>query len=236
MPNKIVRDRIILSSAPAVDPLRRDLVAYWRLDEASGTRYDAVGTSHLSQTNGVGQADGKLGKAASFVAANSQYLSCADNTALSMGDIDFTIAAWAYLDSGGVSRAILCKGPDVAANAQEFSVWVGLDYRPVFTVANNINQTGCISPTILSLSEWFLIVAWHDSINNQTVIQVNNGTPTTASRTGGSWDSGASFRIGTDSNRHIDGRIDNVSLWKRILTADERTSLYNSGAGREIRL
>ena len=30
----------------------------------------------------------------------------------------------------------------------------------------------------------------------------------------------------------MDGRLDQVGVWKRVLTADERTWLYNSGNGR----
>ena len=39
------------------------------------------------------------GMAAQFTAANSEYLSRADNAALSMGDIDFTIETWVYMDT-----------------------------------------------------------------------------------------------------------------------------------------
>src|SRR3972149_4482135 len=38
----------------------------------------------------------KSGNAAQFIAANSEYLSVADNAALSMGDVDFTLAGCWY--------------------------------------------------------------------------------------------------------------------------------------------
>ena len=41
----------------------------------------------------------KSGNSAQFTAANIEYLSIVDNAALSMGDIDFTVAGWFYFDS-----------------------------------------------------------------------------------------------------------------------------------------
>ena len=56
-----------------------DLVAYWNLNETSGDRADATGNGHtLTDNNTVGYATGKINNAASFVAANSGYLSIAD--------------------------------------------------------------------------------------------------------------------------------------------------------------
>jgi hypothetical protein len=47
------------------------------------------------------------------------------------------------------------------------------------------------------------------------------------------FDSTNSVRIGSDPSgtRYLDGRVDNVGFWKRVLTAQDRTDLYNSGKG-----
>ena len=67
--------------------LPTNLIAYWKLDEASGTRNDSKGANHLTDNNTVTQAVGKVGNAAQFTLANSEYLSIADNADLSAGDI-----------------------------------------------------------------------------------------------------------------------------------------------------
>ncbi len=43
--------------------LTDNLSAYWKLDEASGTRVDSAGSNDLTSNNSVGQAVGKLGNA-----------------------------------------------------------------------------------------------------------------------------------------------------------------------------
>jgi hypothetical protein len=47
------------------------------------------------------------------------------------------------------------------------------------------------------------------------------------------FDGSAAFGLGRneDSLAWLDGRLDSVSIWKRMLTAAERTQLYNSGNG-----
>ena len=46
--------------------LLTNLVAYWKLEETTGTRMDSVGASHLSPVNAPGSGAGKLGNAAYF--------------------------------------------------------------------------------------------------------------------------------------------------------------------------
>src|SRR5215217_5866024 len=79
--------------------LQNNLVGYWTLGEASGTRNDSIGSNHLTSNNGVGQTTGKQGSAASFVRASSQYLSITDNAALSTGDIDFAVGVWVRISA-----------------------------------------------------------------------------------------------------------------------------------------
>ena len=52
-----------------------DIIAWWTLDETSGSRSDSHGTATLSDNNTVGYATGKQSNAASFVEANTEYLS-----------------------------------------------------------------------------------------------------------------------------------------------------------------
>src|SRR4051812_50060322 len=81
------------------------LIAHWRLEEASGVRADSHAGLDLSDINTVGQAAGKLGNAASFVAGNEEILPAADQGAVGMGDIDFTLAA------GGRFDVVVGAGP-----------------------------------------------------------------------------------------------------------------------------
>ncbi|GAG88612.1 unnamed protein product, partial [marine sediment metagenome] len=61
-------------------------------------------------------------------------------------------------------------------------------------------------------------------------IQVDDGAIDTLG-TGGALQApgAAEFQIGSRQgpNSPLDGRVDEVGFWKRLLTADERTALYN---------
>src|SRR3990167_5318802 len=86
------------------------LVAYYNLDEASGTRADSVGSNDLTDNNTVTQETGIVGSSTQHTSPNNEYLSVADTADLSMADIDFTVAAWFYMDSKvGDDRNILSK-------------------------------------------------------------------------------------------------------------------------------
>lgn len=66
-------------------------------------------------------------------------------------------------------------------------------------------------------------------------IQVNNGTANTTNHTTGSFDSVTSICIGAYGNAcnalTFDGRIAKTGFWRKVLTAAEKTALYNSGKG-----
>lgn len=220
------------------------LTAYWDLDESSGTRVDSVGSNDLTDNNTVGSVTGKQGNAASFDDANDEYLSIADNSDVSTGDIDFTIACWVRLDDKSNNYGIICKwGFLNAANSREYRIFYssGAD-RFQFIVSSDGTATNEVpvsadnfgSP---SAGTFYFILAYHDSVNNEIGIQVNNGTADTVSHSAGVYDGTASLFFGAlDVSgaivpNDLDGAIDEAGLWKRILTSQETSDLYNGGSG-----
>lgn len=213
-------------------------VACWNLDEASGQRNDSVGSNHLTDNNTVTQAAGKVGNAAQFTAANSEYLSIADTAALSTGDIDFTFTAWVYLDSKATS--ILVSKSEGAIGKEEYNIlYAGTPDRFQFQIADaSTVAVGTVSADNLgspSTATWYFIVAWHDATANTVNIRVNNGTADSAATTGVPTDTAARFTLGAyawNLSAYVNGRQDAVGLWKRKLTDAEQSYLYNSGNGR----
>lgn len=226
--------RILAVSASS---LLTSLVAYWKLEEASGTRVDATGRGNdLTDNNTVTQATGIVGNAAQFTAANSEYLSHADNADLSTGNVDFTVAAWVYLDSKPASvMGFVTKGSGGSTTNAEYSLqYLNTSDRFRLVVFDGGSNAGAAVANNLgspSTSTWYFVVAWHDSVADTVNIQVNNGTVNSSAYTFGSWDSTEPLWIGRSSSGYQNGRIDAVGFWKRVLTAGERTSLYNGGAG-----
>jgi hypothetical protein len=221
--------------------LQQSLVAYWKLDEASGTRLDELngcGGSgcDLTDNNTVTQNPGVIGNAAQFTVANSEYLSHVDDADLSMNG-SFSIVAWVYLDSKSTTRSFISKYNTGTPN-REYFLRYGItadrfefNMSPDGTVAFTASAGNFGSP---SIATWYFLAAWYDSTAQQVGISVNNGTADTSSTSSNNqvFDGTSAFEIGRQNGLvPMDGRIDEVGLWKKALTSAERTLLYNSGAG-----
>ncbi|MCI0391680.1 MAG: LamG domain-containing protein [Acidobacteria bacterium] len=232
MPNPIVHRQAVNSRHSLFDKL----IAYWPLSEPSNYRVDLIGNNTLTDNATVTQAEGIFGKAAQFTAANSEYLSSADNADLSVQDIDFTVAFWAYLDSKTVERFAVAKG-DAATVNQAYSVRY---HQPTdrfrFTLFDGAGAGISVNANNLGIpatATWYFIVVWHDSVANQVAIQVNDGTPNTAAFTTGSHEEAGTFFIGQrgDNANFWDGRLQAAMYWKRLLVPKEKTDVFNRGKG-----
>lgn len=223
-------------SVTVVGDLTTNLIGYWTLDEASGTRADSHDDNDLTDNNTVTQQTGKVADCAQFTAANSEMLEITDNADLSTGNIDFTFAGWVYLDSKGANRGIAGKstGGDFGEYEWELRFQNSTD-RFLFSVQDGTSNANGVSANNLgapSTATWYFIVVWHDAAANTINIQVNDGTVDSAAYSSGSWDSTLPFRIGKVSTLFWDGRIDECGFWKRVLIPAQRTYLYNAGSGR----
>ena len=217
--------------------LKTDLVAWWDLEEESGVRYDAHGSNDLTDNNTVLYAAGVISNAADFTAANTEYLSIADNSDLSSGDVDMTLACWVNADS-------------LASNPSIFGKWVGpakKEYYLRYTTDAGLNRydwywsTDCLATAnvaantlgLPSTGTWYYLIAWHDSVSDTISIMVNDGAADSTAAAGGC-DQDHSFQMAAlDGLANWDGQIDICAVWKRTLTAAEKTWLYNSGNGRQ---
>lgn len=241
VPAQQVRRRPIV--AGATEPLLTGLVAYWALEEASGTRVDATGRGNdLADNNTVTQTTGKVGNAALFTAANSEYLSHADNADLSMGDIDWTFVFWVNLvtDCPPNGFMVIAKDVDTPANSRDYTVDIQDD------TGNNIARhyingggTALVAATTfgdIATGTWRMGVVKHNASADTLTISIDNGAADSDPTTGiVPQDSGAEFRMGARAfatfEGYMNGGIDEVGMWKRSLSAGEITRLWNSGAG-----
>jgi hypothetical protein len=217
------------------NPLNIGLVAYYKLEEASGIRYDAKGNNHLSATNTPGSAAGKIGNALSTVAASSQYLSIASNSNFAMSSTDFTVACWVYLNSKPAVEGI-CGKYGASPNEEYWVSYESAADRFKFKVSKDgttgnritIQADNFGSP---STATWYFIVCWFDSAAGLINISINNGTPNSAA-CATAFAATNNFNIGQEgAGSYFDGRIDSLGVWKRVLTATEKTNLYNGGTG-----
>lgn len=220
--------------------LLNGLRARWSLDEASGTRNDSVGTSHLTDNNTVPQTTGKLSNAASFNGTN-EYLSVADNAALSFANgTSFTLACWLNPTSLVSGATPINKG-DLIFNATNFEYALEFltqsgNTNLLWIISNNTSSSALnCSAGVLATSTWHLVIAWYDHAGPLMYIQLNNGTPVSqAAPSGGTSDQAHAFHVGSSGagGAFFPGAIDEVVLWDRALTTGERDMLWNSGNGK----
>lgn len=218
-----------------ISDLQKGLVGQWKLD---GNANDSTSYGNdLTNTNAVTfttDRKAQSSKAGQFTSASFQYLSVADNESLSSGDIDFTVSGWVYADT-------LTDGDQIWGKGTANTV-AGIEYRLIYdTSLNNrfrfgfgngvtLGQVRADSFGTPTTGTWYFIVAWHDATANTINIQVNNGTVDSGSHTVGGQDTAGLFITGTNASLagYWNGRIDDVRVYKRVLTAAEKTSLYES--------
>lgn len=212
--------------------LTDSLISYWKLDEASGTRSDSVGSNHLTDTNTVTQAAGKLGNAAQFVSANSEYLSIASNASLQVGGlIDWTFAGWFQIASSGL---FAIAGKD-AVGTPEWSMYGrSSTNRWEARAWNGVGFQVAAKDVAIALNTWYWLCVQYTTSTRTLTLDVNNsGTPGSVVLTGDIPNGADGFWVGKTLSgfSYLDGLADGLGLWKRKLTDPEQAQVYNGGAG-----
>jgi hypothetical protein len=226
--------------------LLTDLVGYWKCDEASGNLLDAHGSNpFVTSANDPGSTTGKIngGRDLEIDTANS-YFTINDNADVSLGaDVAFTWQLWHKAESFNGGDGLFLtkfKTSPASGNDCEYRVrWDGANSRFAFDIGNGSSNAsvGATSHGSFSTGTWYHILAWHDPVANTINIQINGGSVDSTSWSGGTQDTNGPLYINTQTNVlgsnvfSMDGVVDEIGFWKRVLTSGERTSLYNSGNG-----
>lgn len=226
--------------------LARALIAYWPGNEANGNLLDAhINALHLTDTNTVTSNPGRVFPTArQYARANNEYHVLADNALLRAGNVDFTFAAWVYMDSksNNQEHSICAKGRTLTE--YQFYVYyaTGTNDLFVFAARNAANTATSYLSAITSwpipLSNWHLVVGWYDAGMQRMHIAVNNGRVNSLAHSGGVRSSTNEFRIGSNTiNAHWPGRIGPSMIWKSnpgcggVLSAEQREAIWNGGKG-----
>lgn len=229
------------SAAPPVSSLLYGLAAYWSLDEASDgsapvARLDSTAYNNdLSDNNTTPSAAGKIGNAAAFTAANQEYLYIADNASLSMSDHDFMVCGWVYLTTKATNQHILNKWVAATAN-REYALYYdqATDRFRFIATTDGITSVSAYADAFgsPSINTWYFFSAYHNSETNFIYISINNGAANSGAISGGIFNGNSNFVIGAlIGSIYGSARVDEVGVWKRLLTSAEQISLYNTGAG-----
>lgn len=218
------------------------LLAYWRLEEASGQRADALGAYPLTDVNTVTGNPGKLGNAAQFTAANLESLDNSSDLKL-IGDL--TVSAWVYYDTliaNSDGRGIMAfhTGESIgdwglhvpsagAAGGIAFYHWktAGNDTTGHHRTASNFG--------LAAAATWYHLVArrsagvytlWLNGVSQTltTDIASSTGWGNTKFSIGTNWKAGGSAYF-------WNGRVDEVAIYNRGISDGEIAQYYNGGSG-----
>lgn len=217
--------------------------AYWKLDEVDGSRVDEKALAHLDMSGTVASITGKIRKAAVCSPGLNGYLSTADQTAIRTGPQDWSFCCWVKLSDKPTVAGIASKDTGTATQREWQLVYDQVSDRFKFSIyyASGASTVSVSANTFggPSLDTWYFIVIRHTASSKTLSISVNNGTEDTNTYVGTANAGSAPMYIGNTYaavSQVFDGAIDEAGLWiGYVLTANEVTSLYNSGDGRSIR-
>ena len=219
-------------------PPTSGLIAHWKLDENSGTTaYDNAGLNDGTLTDMDPATDwvaGKVGNALEFDGTDDHVL---------VGDVldfgasdDFTISVWVYRDDTGRDDRVLWKKNSTNASDSGYLLYIdsGNDVR--FFISDGTDQYFMQSTTdILSPGWHHFVIVWDDDSAAGTKMYID-AADDNASHTGtisaiDSPSNAVPLTIGAESDlgKFFDGKLDDVRIYDRALTAQEVQDLYDAG-------
>ncbi|MCK4824584.1 LamG domain-containing protein, partial [bacterium] len=231
-----------------VDPkdwLTDGLVGYWKMDEYSAgssqvDRSDSSGNGNTLTDNNTTASDaGKFGNSSDFVSANSEYLSITDNASLSSGDVDYMITAW--VKTPDITDANFFINKVGYANSSEWEYFFRIHndagtrkFQFEWYTDNLGNNSNVHADTfgVPSNDTWYFVAAYHDAANDEIGISINGGPFDTAAASGGN-DGDSSFQMARPwyDGGYWDGELDEVRIYKRVLSPVEVADLYSWAPG-----
>jgi hypothetical protein len=216
--------------------LKTSLLAYWKMDESSGSRLDSISNFNLTVAGSVPATNGIINNAA-WLAVDSaaNYLNLTNNTLLNFGTGDFSFQFWfqlhgipttgsqspTLLESPAYTSGILIRFSGATLASVSLQCFLNGNDHQILTVPITADKTYHLTVVRTSGSLQFYTngVACGSAITATENLSITTGAGT----------------IGNDNRLHVDpwwGWIDEVGIWNRALTSGEVSTLYNSGAGK----
>ena len=238
-----------LESTPLFDV--SDLYAYYKFDAASGNilnkASDVGSSSQIASTDMVitgatYSESGIIDNALSFDGTNDygELGSSLSNWNFFHGTGDWSINLWLYLPQVSTEGKVFSnldstelRGINFEATRNATKIALSIKSDSGFMV-NNSMTVGTVP-----LNSWFMATVVADYSAATYTIYINgvdkgNLARAVTGTTGNAEYSLKTMVRGNAADRFVDGLQDETSIWGRILTATEITSLYNSGSALAI--
>ena len=214
---------------------------YWNLDEAGGSNaIDSTANGNdLVETSGTIES---LEGGRDFELTESEYFKINDNASLSFADEELTFGVWVKLESQAGSQALIGKRDTTNSReyrleyydtADRYRLRISSDGEIVGNTNLQANSYGAVPATTKAF-----VLAWHDPVANKIYIQVNNGVVDEVAHAGGIFNGTAPFSLGAffaggAAANYFDGIEWCAFVYAGLMTAAERTWMYNAGVPRK---
>ena len=230
-----------IDGSPIHDSLLDYLISWWDHDEtgdATVTRTDSHGTNDFNSNSNVSHtASGLIGNG-TFHGVAGGYLSRASGSVTDLGLVtgDFTLASWFLSSDTNNNTGLLSRWDDPGDNRRwTMYLQAGEPKFSISTDGTGGTQLDLASGVTPAANDYHLVVVWRDTAADLLYIQVDNGTPVSTALDGSTpLHNGAADLFSMSIRNGLYGSAltaDIQAAWSRMLTTDERTHFYNSGAG-----
>ena len=227
------------------------LKAYYKFNEASGNiinqasavgSTDMIATSDLVVSGATYGVTGKIGDALSFDGTNDSASASSTSTSdwsfLSQSGVAFTIIFWYKADDFVANRSFFATsnfgtdGINIVSKTDRYIRFLCGNTSAGFM---DFTTTTVIQPND---TNWHMLMAKYDDASGVGTLSIDNGIVETKGSQNLTNTSSPNyvFKVAQDGlgAGYYKGDIDEFSIWNRILTTAEITSLYNSGIGIAI--
>lgn len=218
--------------------LLNGLLASWSLDETSGTTViDNLGDNNGASSGATVNQAGKFGRAYRFT-TQTGYIQVPNSSSYNPGS-SFTVSMWFKLDklpnpTDGKNYFPIRKYFGAPTNPWSFEIMLNKDDNYIAFYVINSSGTYYAAETsanFLSTDTWYNVICTYTT-GQPLKIYVDNSDETHYNA-GGNWSGsvrwdGSGLYIGNalyDGTSAVQGYIDEVNIWNRVLTSDERAAL-----------
>ena len=204
------------------------LVAYYPFN---GNANDETGDNHGTPTNGAMLTTDRFGNPDSAYDFDGvdDYIDCGNNTVNIAGDL--TLSCWVYFPSLPTSeQALIGKMGPQRASDNQYVLHVTSNKLIKLRIYDNLLT---VTYNNLEAGHWFHIAGtFEDSQNRLTLYAQGQKIGSTSSATVGSFTAGINLTLGATSydqqnhRRYLRGKIDEVRIYNRSLSAKEISQLH----------
>lgn len=219
---------------PTCDPngnLALGLVAYWKFD---GNFQDSAGSNHGSSVGeGIDRnAGGKFGNALNLN-GSTQYVGVDNATALQVGTQPFSVSFWVSIGNGGSSYHIIMGKKNGSWNDTGWFFREAGGNVIVFHLANGSANDESVQYSLAApLKSWYHVVGVRDGTTLSLYIDGDKKLTTTNSIYSSDLNNNTNLNFGYLAGwGYFKGLIDDARLYKKALSDQEISSLYNKGDG-----